>query len=110
MATKTALQFDTVNFAKDLKKFARMQGMSVEKAVNKLSVVAYREIVKGTPIRTGNAKRSWRRRKISDTLYVISSAVVYMVPLEYGHSDQAPNGMVRITLRQLSKEIREHIK
>jgi hypothetical protein len=110
MAAKNALQFDTVNFAKDLRKFARMQGTSIERAVDKLSVVAYREIVKLTPVDTGNAKKSWRRRKVSAMTFVISSAAEYIVPLEFGHSGQAPTGMVRVTLRKLSKEIREHIK
>lgn len=36
----------------------------------------------------------------------IRNAVPYIVPLEYGHSDQAPAGFVRIALRKLRTGIR----
>ena len=35
----------------------------------------------------------------------IRNAVPYIVPLEYGHSDKAPAGFVRITLRTMRKEM-----
>lgn len=35
----------------------------------------------------------------------IRNAVPYIVPLEYGHSEQAPAGFTRVTLRQMRKEM-----
>lgn len=81
----------------------------------------------GTPVDTGNARGSWypalngepassasgvrggvvasdlaaiafRNGKAGDT-FELWTNVVYMPPLEYGHSKQAPRGMVRLTLR-----------
>lgn len=36
----------------------------------------------------------------------ITNSVFYVVYLEYGHSKQAPQGMVRITLREVAQEVR----
>ena len=37
----------------------------------------------------------------------IVSALPYSIPLEYGHSTQAPTGMVRITVAQFQSIVRE---
>lgn len=34
----------------------------------------------------------------------IINGVAYIIYLEYGHSQQAPNGMVRVTLREITQE------
>ena len=77
----------------------------------------------GTPVATGFARGSWwasingvsagegsvnrdalsemslviANAKAGDTVYLFNNAV-YIEKLEYGHSNQAPNGFVRITL------------
>lgn len=58
----------------------------------------------------GKGSRSWRHRdplaeavvalantELGETLYLLSNCA-YMGPLEYGHSQQAPTGMIRLTL------------
>lgn len=83
----------------------------------------------GTPIDTSFARRSWRfgldqptpgpqfpvkdadlppfldlgnvYQLNMDTLAYLTSDCIYMEPLEYGHSQQAPAGMIRTTLTQL---------
>lgn len=38
---------------------------------------------------------------------VISNSLPYIVPLEFGHSKQAPNGMVTITVAKMAAKFRE---
>ena len=52
-------------------------------------------VVERTPVDSGQAKESWVRE---DTGF--SSYLPYINRLEDGYSDQAPNGMVRITLEE----------
>ncbi|MBM1191530.1 hypothetical protein [Pseudomonas weihenstephanensis] len=44
-----------------------------------------------------------------ETAYITNS-LPYAVPLEYGHSTQAPSGMVRITLANFQKIVEEAIR
>jgi hypothetical protein len=54
-----------------------------------------------TPIDTGTARSGWERfppgTSIPGTTQWVFNNVPYIVPLEYGHSQQAPAGMARIT-------------
>ena len=43
------------------------------------------------------AEINGNRPKMGDTVYIYNN-LIYSVPLEYGWSTQAPNGVVRITL------------
>ena len=87
-----------------------------------------------TPVDTGRARASWhvvlpgqsdsytysdnRGRSFDGTLSeaagpweaLVGSNVRYMLPLEAGHSQQAPQGMVRVTLREMRDEMRTAIK
>lgn len=40
----------------------------------------------------------------------ITNNLPYAIPLEYGHSDQAPGGMVRITLARFTQIVEEAIR
>ena len=87
---------------------------------------AERRIIMRTPVRTGRAKNSWHTVKGNEPdafqytdnegnafdgalglpagdpwEAVVGSNVVYMIALEAGHSRQAPNGMVAITLAEI---------
>jgi len=46
---------------------------------------------------------------IGQTAYIVNN-LPYAVPLEYGHSKQAPGGMVRITLARLQQIVDEAIR
>lgn len=54
-----------------------------------------------TPIDTGTARAGWERfppgSSILGTTQWVFNNVDYIVVLEYGHSQQAPQGMARIT-------------
>lgn len=46
---------------------------------------------------------------IGQTAYIVNN-LVYAVPLEYGHSTQAPHGMVRVTLANFQRIVDEAIR
>ncbi len=64
-----------------------------------------------TPIDTGNARSGWFRSPegLSDfgTEQIIGNDVKYIVALEFGHSKQAPQGMVRITAEESQQRMDE---
>lgn len=57
-----------------------------------------------TPIRTGNARRNWRKQ-VSDDSFTVENRVPYIERLEAGASKQAPRGIVRPTLTQIKGKI-----
>lgn len=54
----------------------------------------YSSIVSETPVDTGHAKEGWKL-DIQPEKAEIINPVDYIIYLEYGHSKQAPQGMVR---------------
>ena len=77
---------------------------SVERKARQLSKVvnkAYATWVKVTPKRTGNAKRRTKLEN-GDTIH---ADYKYAVPLEKGHSKQAPQGMFKPTLKVIKQEL-----
>ena len=67
-------------------------------------------IFASTPVDTGFARNKWTPKGnlvIGDT-YAYLNNTKYIIPLEYGHSDQArnPNGMLRINVRNWASIVR----
>jgi len=74
----------------------------------KVAEEVFRRIVERTPVDTGAARDSWELNFVPAG-HRISSDIPYMNRLEHGWSQQAPSGMVRITLMELD-DIAETIK
>lgn len=79
---------------------------------------AMMEVVYLTPYETGKAAASWTispqirgkgKFKLGRVGFRIGTDVGYMVFLEHGHSNQAPQGMVRVTMLHLRGELRNLI-
>ena len=60
-------------------------------------------VVERTPVKTGQAREGWEKTDSG-----IFNTLPYIEKLEEGSSDQAPNGMLRITLEE-SQEIFDEI-
>jgi hypothetical protein len=114
----------------DLASFAKAIGVGIGLATEKLSRDIHGKIVKRTPVDTGRARASWDvaigeapttqidAGDYKDTppafpghlidgteeVFIVSN-LVYIEPLENGHSDQAPLGMVRISVAEARAEI-----
>lgn len=112
---------------------AEQLDIAVEVVARKLTIDAWGKLVKKTPVDTGRARASWAVTvsepyagpplptgtyppptsppAIEDidgtTAVFITSNLAYMERLEDGHSGQAPQGMVRITLAEVAAELDE---
>jgi hypothetical protein len=53
---------------------------------------------------TGRARAGWRLENLDTLTTVIVNDVEYIVKLEYGSSQQAPEGMVIITAQEMVDE------
>lgn len=105
-----------VSFAIDIKAFSGTLGAVERKSIKRwkrnLRVIGWQLhslTVDRTPIDTGQAKRSWGMAPNTDDLdskmevSVRSHTAEYIVALEYGHSRQAPAGMLRVSMRDIAR-------
>lgn len=113
------------NFSADLEKLGKAMGID---SANEVAVILGLQIQKGitlkTPVDTGRARANWfmaegaaiEASSLEKTprtyargdfqgkgaVIFITNSLPYIVPLEYGHSKQAPAGMVRVTLAEIA--------
>lgn len=78
---------------------------SIQTALKKLPQEAFKEFVKDTPIRSGNARRS---TKLSGN--TITAGYAYAKRLDEGYSKQAPHGMTTPTEAFIKKRTKEIFK
>lgn len=78
---------------------------AVEATVSSTAEVFEVAAKRNTPIRSGNARRSWQRRS-NDTGFAVENRVPYIERLEQGSSKQAPRGIVRPTLRETRRKLK----
>lgn len=62
------------------------------------------DIRANTPIRSGNARRNWRKT-VTDTNFEVINRVPYIERLEAGASKQAPKGIIGPTLSQIKGKV-----
>ena len=68
-------------------------------------------IIESTPVDTGRARQSWSANGPPSLgrIYSFSSNLEYINELEFGHSEQAPRGMVRINTRNWNRIVAEQL-
>ena len=64
---------------------------------------ALARIMNKTPVDTGRARAGWRVAKTGKLKFTVFNTVHYIIYLEFGHSKQAPRGMVAITIQELKR-------
>ena len=77
----------------------------IARDISKLPEEAHDYWVSITPIKTGNA-----RRRTSLQGQTINADYNYAVPLDKGHSKQAPNGMSKPTEKFIEKKLKSKIR
>lgn len=77
----------------------------IQEKLDNLPKEAYKEFVKTTPIRTGNARRKTKLNK--DT---IEANYPYAKRLDEGYSSQAPKGMTKPTEDFINKRMKQILK
>jgi ABC-type nitrate/sulfonate/bicarbonate transport system substrate-binding protein len=74
----------------------------IQKKLNDLPKDAFKEFVKDTPVRSGNARRNTNLK--GDTIH---ANYPYAQKLDEGHSSQSPKGMTEPTLAFLKKRLNQ---
>jgi hypothetical protein len=119
---KTAFEFQA-----DLEKAAQVLGVESARETSViLALTLINKITYGTPVDTGRARANWflaegaPRIETTDattpqnhaavrltgrTMIFITNSLPYIVPLEYGHSKQAPYGMLRRAIAEVTAHI-----
>jgi len=112
-----------MSFDSDIKRFSDKVKVSIDKAVRTVAFDAFGMVVKKTPVDTGRARGNWNISvgsidysvnenattkkspdiKKGDGLkpIFITNSLEYIEDLENGTSQQAPNGMVAITVNEI---------
>jgi hypothetical protein len=122
----------TVSFNADLQRFADKTGVKLDLVVRKVALDIYEKVTVKTPVDTGRARGNWNVSMGSPDLSVnnkatrakrarlkkgdgekvifITNNLPYINALENGHSDQAPSGMLAVTLNEVEAGIRDVIR
>ena len=117
-------------FEGNMRKFSAKMGIDFTQVVRKVAFDVWNDATKATPVDTGRARASWSISEEYANLAVkpegysspsgqgqvgaisgkkdviISNNVDYIVFLEEGSSQQAPNGMTKIALANAAASIR----
>lgn len=79
------------------KSFAKLDFKSkILKGIERMEEDLHRDLISGTPVDTGRARKGWRRTDEGS-----ENSVPYINALDDGHSKQAPNGIVQPALNKL---------
>jgi len=124
-----------MSFSSDIAKFAKKAGENMVTTRKSVFFQLAESIVERTPVDTGRAKGNWQpslhtfksgtvagtdnpipairmvadKAKGDETMCLVNN-LEYIVPLEYGHSQQqAPAGMVRISVQEFKAAVRKAV-
>lgn len=125
-------QTGSSSFALDLSRFAKKANVDMRLVVRKLAFESFKRIILRTPVDTGRARANWgvtigqprtgftvegfdkgggatmaaaqaavQQFDCNGSIFITNN-VPYIGPLEYGSSTQAPAGMVRVTVEEMT--------
>lgn len=96
------------DFNIDIKNIVDLSATKINELIRAITVDLHNDIVAGTPVDTGNARGSWdfEFKQDGPTLMGnINNYVDYIIFLEHGTSQQAPNGFIGIALLNKENEL-----
>lgn len=127
------------SFTLDIAKFAEDAKGAIDDAMREIIIEIGGNVIRMSPVDTGRFRGNWQfsigaastgeldrldkngsaataelvngaiQFKAGETAYIVNN-LPYAIPLEYGHSDQAPGGMVRITLERFQRIVLEAVR
>lgn len=127
------------SFAESLAAFAQQTKEAIDDVFREVVIEIGTSVIRLSPVDTGRFKGNWQftvgapsnqsidtfdkaghetiatmvaevsKLETGQVAYIVNN-LVYGVPLEYGHSDQAPAGMVQITLARFQQIVEEAIR
>jgi len=99
------LETNIKEFQKNLDKFLQKTKQNKEKILAELAFKFKRMVKLRNPVDLGQSRAGWYIRPLSEGGWSVYNRVHYTVYLEFGHSKQAPLGMVRVSLKELSRKV-----
>lgn len=120
-----------MSFKLDLKKFNKKTTHITEEVFKGTVIGLFNKVVSRTPVKTGRLRKSWRptinspsvslkkangdaiitkvsQAKLGDSIFLVNN-LPYAQKIEAGSSNQAPAGMVRVTVAEYQKIINENV-
>ncbi len=127
------------SFAESLAAFAEKTKEAIDDVFREVVIEIGTSVIRLSPVDTGRFKGNWQftvgapsnqsidtfdkaghetiailvaevsKLEAGQVAYIVNN-LVYGIPLEYGHSDQAPAGMVQITLARFQQIVEEAIR
>ncbi|ONN71729.1 HK97 gp10 family phage protein [Pseudomonas oryzihabitans] len=127
------------SFALEIAKFAEDAKGAIDDVMREIIIEIGGSVIRMSPVDTGRFRGNWQfsigaastgeldrldkngsaataemvngaiQFKAGETAYIVNN-LPYAIPLEYGHSDQAPGGMVRITLERFQRIVLEAVR
>jgi len=118
-----------MSFSKDIKKWTEKAEKAALFVFRGTALDIFSKVILRTPVDTGRARGNWQcslnnpasgevtgtgrsalgraksatgKAKVTDTIYLINN-LPYIKKLEYGSSQQAPRGMVRVTISEFDR-------
>ena len=88
-----------MSFESSIKAFSEKTQARVQKVISKSANEFANRVIERTPVDTGRAKSGWEL-SLTEAEATLRNQVAYIRALEYGHSQQAPQGMVRVTIAE----------
>ena len=76
---------------------------TIDRALRKMRNDLHDDLVEFTPVDTGRAQRKWRK-----TAKGSKNTAEYIVPLEEGHSKQAPRGITEPAINKLIRRVKSN--
>ena len=116
-----------MGFGGDVRRFNAKAGKALESVFRGTSLSLFSRIIRRTPVDTGRARGNWMaglnspsetggevgatvaRARLGDSLFLTNN-LPYIHRLEYGSSDQAPQGMLRITIAEYQQTVRKEAR
>lgn len=125
-----------MSFTKDLKRFASNSKEKMNEVSRKASFRLAAQITLKSPVDSGRFRSNWvgalggvdsttftetnrdslgqvsvllRGKSVTDAAFYFTNSLPYAKRLEYAWSDQAPNGMVRLSVRNWNRYVQEEI-
>jgi len=130
-----------MSFSSDIRRFSKKARRNAELTFRGTALGLFGKVIQRTPVDTGRLRGNWQtqvntapsdeldrkgagpalrelqsvalRAKLGDSIYLVNN-LPYAKPIEEGRSDQAPQGMVRVTLlsfrRLVAAQARKHRK
>lgn len=121
-----------MSFADDIKKFSEKAQLTQEEIVVSTLFEINKGVISATPVDTGRARGGWvasigspstggstdttgaktissannKAKKAPGNVYYLTNGVEYIEYLEYGRSQQAPQGMARVTVKDVMSKLR----